>query len=334
MTNEEFTSNYAGYERLSRHLMTALNNELTGSSLSEKSNDEWLYQQLDLVNGQCIKFTRWNGKDDKNPFFLVLCTASNEDSRVLEFDMSNIAYINERYTWYLRQPKNSSSKDFLKAELGSIVNIDDKYRERIKEVKKTLESGVTPPRTGYEFLVSSTLNELTNQFCRLVKLTFDWHDNRIADNGTPEGGRTSFEIENDDLSLYTLAQRRVRQNQGLFKAGLLDRYSGKCVVTGCNIRELLIAAHIQDHAESGVNELDNGLLLKTDIHTLYDSGLLAIEANSSSPTDSLLVTLHKTIRNDLDYKNLHNKVIKFSHTELMPNKKYLAWKKEKHEPSM
>ncbi len=331
MDTQQFTPDHSGYERLCRHLMAALHNELVGSKFSGKPADEWLYQQLDLVNGQCIRFTKWDGRKSKKPFFLVLCKTNNEASKVLEFDMSNIAYHNKRFTWYLRSPQNNGSKEFLRTELGNTVKVDDYYRSSIGEVKAQLISGEKTMANGHEFLTQATLSELTTQFCRLVKLTFEWHTNTESEEDNVLGDTSaSTQIENDDMSLFILALRRVRQHQGPFKTGLLKRYSGRCVVTDCRIESILIAAHIKDHAACGVNDLTNGLLLRADIHALYDAGLLKIDINKLSPENSLLITLDEEIKSSVDYKQIHNKIITFGSPALMPNKDYLEWKNRKY----
>ncbi|MBR7358544.1 HNH endonuclease, partial [Klebsiella pneumoniae] len=59
---------------------------------------------------------------------------------------------------------------------------------------------------------------------------------------------------------------------------LIEAYDGRCAVTGCSIQVLLEAAHITPYAGSWHTRAQHGLLLKTDIHTLFDSGWLWIDA--------------------------------------------------------
>lgn len=76
-------------------------------------------------------------------------------------------------------------------------------------------------------------------------------------------------------------QRRaiwVRRGQPLFRAKVLEAYRHRCAVTGCSITELLEAAHIVPYAEARDNAVSNGLLLRADIHTLFDEGLLSIDS--------------------------------------------------------
>lgn len=58
---------------------------------------------------------------------------------------------------------------------------------------------------------------------------------------------------------------------------LLAAWERRCVVTECRVVGLLEAAHIAPHAEATDYRTSNGLLLRSDIHTLYDLGLLAID---------------------------------------------------------
>ncbi|MGW5880296.1 HNH endonuclease [Nocardiopsis terrae] len=69
---------------------------------------------------------------------------------------------------------------------------------------------------------------------------------------------------------------RQRLGQEAFKLKLLDAYQGRCAVTGGDVRPTLEAAHIHPVADGGLHRLDNGLLLRADVHKLFDSGYLTI----------------------------------------------------------
>jgi putative restriction endonuclease len=70
--------------------------------------------------------------------------------------------------------------------------------------------------------------------------------------------------------------RKSRPGQAGFRLGLLDAYGRRCAITGENILPVLEAAHIQPVAQLGTNDLTNGLLLRSDMHTLYDDGLIGV----------------------------------------------------------
>ncbi len=68
-----------------------------------------------------------------------------------------------------------------------------------------------------------------------------------------------------------------RQGQPQFRRNLILAYVGRCAITRCDALQALEAAHIVPVSRGGNDELSNGLLLRSDIHTLFDLNLLAIE---------------------------------------------------------
>jgi putative restriction endonuclease len=72
---------------------------------------------------------------------------------------------------------------------------------------------------------------------------------------------------------------RPRLGQGGFKAIVRDAYSRRCAVTGHKIVPTLQAAHIVPVSQNGENRLDNGVLLRSDVHTMFDRGYLGISPN-------------------------------------------------------
>ncbi len=68
-----------------------------------------------------------------------------------------------------------------------------------------------------------------------------------------------------------------RLGQRAFQGVVLDAYRYRCAVTGDKIRPVLEAAHIRPLPEGGEHRLDNGLLLRSDVHTLFDRGYLAVD---------------------------------------------------------
>ncbi|KAB2876388.1 MAG: hypothetical protein F9K36_02725 [Burkholderiaceae bacterium] len=78
---------------------------------------------------------------------------------------------------------------------------------------------------------------------------------------------------------YRRAAIKTRRGQSKFRVALLAAYGSKCQVTNCRVVELLEAAHITPHAELTDYAVSNGLLLRADIHTLFDENLLAVDDN-------------------------------------------------------
>jgi putative restriction endonuclease len=72
------------------------------------------------------------------------------------------------------------------------------------------------------------------------------------------------------LAPYRLGQRS-------FQAVVLDAYHRRCAISGTHIPPVLQAAHIRPVTKGGEHRLDNGLLLRSDIHTLFDRGYLGVD---------------------------------------------------------
>lgn len=69
----------------------------------------------------------------------------------------------------------------------------------------------------------------------------------------------------------------ARRGQSEFRKRLLNIFDDQCAVTGCGVKELLEAAHIVPYAESENSSTENGIILRADIHTLFDLRLLGID---------------------------------------------------------
>jgi hypothetical protein len=84
----------------------------------------------------------------------------------------------------------------------------------------------------------------------------------------------------EDARRKALASIVRRRGQREFRSALLEAYEGRCAITGCNLTDVLEAAHIYPYKGDETNDVRNGLLLRADIHTLFDLGLVAIDAGT------------------------------------------------------
>src|SRR5262249_54163319 len=75
---------------------------------------------------------------------------------------------------------------------------------------------------------------------------------------------------------------------GAFKLILLDAYDRRCAVTGEKALPVLQAAHIRPVALEGKHELTNGILLRSDIHTLFDKGYVTVTPDRRFPAGEQL----------------------------------------------
>ncbi len=83
---------------------------------------------------------------------------------------------------------------------------------------------------------------------------------------------------------------RARRGQAAFRQKLRERFRDTCVVTRCRLPDLLEAAHISPYLGEKDNHPSNGLLLRADIHTLFDLDLLGIHP------ETLVIHLHPRLK--------------------------------------
>ena len=76
---------------------------------------------------------------------------------------------------------------------------------------------------------------------------------------------------------YAYWYAKVRKGQPEFRGKLLKAWNRQCAVTGCRVEPLLEAAHINPYSNGGDYRPCNGLLLRADIHALFDSNLLSVD---------------------------------------------------------
>jgi putative restriction endonuclease len=69
---------------------------------------------------------------------------------------------------------------------------------------------------------------------------------------------------------------RPRLGQGTFRYAVEAAYGSACAVTGEHSRPALEAAHIEPYTEGGPHEIPNGLLLRADLHRLFDAGYVSV----------------------------------------------------------
>lgn len=119
---------------------------------------------------------------------------------------------------------------------------------------------------------------------------------------------------------------RPRLGQGMFRVAVTDAYGRACAVTGEHSLPVLEAAHIRPYALDGPHETSNGVLLRADLHRLFDQGYLTI-------TPDLQVEVSQRLRADYEngraYYPLHGQTIAAPATATdRPSDAFLRWHNE------
>jgi putative restriction endonuclease len=114
-----------------------------------------------------------------------------------------------------------------------------------------------------------------------------------------------------------------RLGQGAFRLLVTDAYQRRCAVTGERTLPVLDAAHIKPYAELGPHQLENGILLRKDLHALFDAGYVTV-------TPSLELRVSRRIReefeNGRDYYALEGSSVRLPLSPAPPpSPEYLEW---------
>lgn len=91
-----------------------------------------------------------------------------------------------------------------------------------------------------------------------------------------EAGAEEPHRYDEDHRVRVPASVVFRRGASKFRAALMRAYRAECAVTGTSIPGVLDAAHISPYKGDHTDRVSNGLLLRTDIHTLFDLHLLTV----------------------------------------------------------
>jgi putative restriction endonuclease len=120
---------------------------------------------------------------------------------------------------------------------------------------------------------------------------------------------------------------RTRLGQGAFRVLVIDAYQRRCAVTGEKTLPVLEAAHIKPYASQGPHQVSNGLLLRSDLHKLFDVGYLTV-----TPEFKLEVSprLREEWQNGREYYAHHGEALGFIPADPVnrPNTEFLRWHNE------
>lgn len=228
---------------------------------------------------------------------------------------------NEEFTAYLREAvRQAEQLKYFPNRFKGMLNADGGY----ETVNRILASG--KPSEGFTKLWELGRLDLT---CEAIIVETKWRsyfDEALLDRaekllrqmGYPFrrfespasniSGREQSGSDDDDFvppdgdhRNFSLREAALRPWQGKFRDALFERYGAQCCISECAVAEALEAAHITPYLGEKSNDARNGLVLRSDLHTLFDRYLLGID-----PT-TLRVTLSNGLADDPSYRGLDGK---------------------------
>jgi len=142
--------------------------------------------------------------------------------------------------------------------------------------------------------------------------------------GASMRARDTDERRGDRYGRPTLITPRLGQRS--FRILVTDAYDRRCAITGERVLPVLEAAHIRPYAEEGPHRVDNGILLRSDLHTLFDCGYVTV-----TPDLHLEVSrrIHEEFDNGKAYYALRGQELRPpERPAYRPGREYLSWHNE------
>ena len=123
---------------------------------------------------------------------------------------------------------------------------------------------------------------------------------------------------------YAASMTKHRLGQGSFRMLVADAYQRRCAISGEKTMPVLQAAHIKPYSEDGPHLVSNGLLLRSDIHTLFDAGYITV-----TPDYRVMVSkrMNADYGNGKIYYAYQGQSLSVLPSEVSkkPSKEYLIW---------
>ena len=151
------------------------------------------------------------------------------------------------------------------------------------------------------------MRRLTEQSAHLLERQWYGATSTLSPDGpiTPEIAKIASTIDeegyydprSEDTRNRVLREIVQRRGQADFRRKLLKAYGRKCAISGCDAEAALEAAHITGYLGGDSNRVSNGLLLRADLHTLFDLDLIAV--NPKDTTVAIAEPLVGTVYDNL-----------------------------------
>lgn len=211
-------------------------------------------------------------------------------------------------------------------------------RARIEKYRRSADSSI-------DYEVGCIL--LEQPFFLPDELWFDapeWSANIVSGKGyalEQASGRFLWEriqsalaVERPEVSVVAEALPRYgepvlvlpRLGQGSFRIIVTDAYNRRCAATGEKVLPVLEAAHIRPYADGGEHRVPNGMLLRRDLHTLFDRGYMTVTPEHRIEVSRRLET---EFNNGKEYLALHGREIAVpADRSHQPDREALIWHNE------
>lgn len=278
-----------------------------GASLWSVGDSEFDKECSQLAPGSLVLLFR--EKDGRylivgGGYFLGWSSISPKESWEL-YGVSNGAYNYEDFVQDIQQRGGNEQSNLSSAKLmhtfvfntGDIVCIPDELNSLVEQ-KQHFTLSLSEPAGHY-----------------LHNRVLDMRDGYIGNDGTDWQGM-----------YYVASHRNSKAYMAEFHARVLDAYNCQCAVTGVKARPVLMIAHIQPFYDAKFQSVSNGIVLRSDIYSMFKSGYITFVYNDKG--DKLITKVSDTVAaaGGADYKSFDGIELKLPEdVSLWPSKKYMLW---------
>ncbi|HEX3431928.1 MAG TPA: HNH endonuclease [Rhizomicrobium sp.] len=117
-----------------------------------------------------------------------------------------------------------------------------------------------------------------------------------------------------------------RLGQGAFRIAVTDAYQRQCAISRGRVLPALEAAHIRPYSDGGKHDVCNGLLLRTDIHRVFDAGYATIDADGPDWRFIVSNRVKSDFNNGNEYLRLHgSKLVLPPNPRFAPSREAVRW---------
>ena len=172
--------------------------------------------------------------------------------------------------------------EYLKEDTSRVTQYEAKYGDNyINLVNKNISIAALRPFYINNYNRNMSIQRIGEEVTEeVLKLDMNSFKSSLAFPEISDGDtETEYVPEDTDEREKVFRAIKKRRGQKSFRDGLRKRYGDKCMITSCTIMHIVDAAHISAYRGPKDNNVQNGLLLRTDIHTLFDLDLLGIDPN-------------------------------------------------------
>jgi putative restriction endonuclease len=239
--------------------------------------------------------------------------------------------------------RHSVLPDWLAWEAFETKNGASDYATMRQRIEKYRRVAQPSPRTPYDIGCLMIAEPVFFAQDEWIDQPRDWKPNIVQGKGydlTAGEGRRIWEACLDraraarpELLVAEGAPRfgepqlvRPRLGQGTFRVAVTEAYERTCAVTTEHSLPVLEAAHIRAYADGGEHTVSNGLLLRTDVHRLFDRGYVTVTPDLRFEVSR---ELEREWHNGRIYYALHGREVHVPrHVDSRPDPKVLAWHNE------